>query len=620
MAYVPDATHTSPTPSPSQLLRLTPEIRLRLYRYLGLATWNGQPYQFDFRGGSADCKTYAGCPPDPIEFHGLLISCRTIYAEAAALLYSTNSFVVQHHAPAQLHGLHSLGALTEASLRSLSQLKIVINEAACHNRVTENDYSEDRCCWHSREKYDWSDVLWCRNKHSDIHQAPFLSDGEGVASADDAQRAWHSAAARLFSHITPGRLALSLVCDIDPQHPRALNLAESILAPLYLLPRSYLSKCQIRLAKVPYWPLEKLARDAAVHACGLPTPVPHTSEPLNTTATATLASLPRELRIRILEYTDLVAPRRQVIWSRQDRAYVVLRFRRVAEPPLNPDEAHAEQFFECYRGRPEGCFCRRRHATFSLHCRCWAPPGPALFLVCRTLSQEAQHVFFSRNRFIVHDYKVFPTWWLPSLQPSPSSDPHSPQHGAYPFKRFVASEFLRDVVPAPALSHLRFLELVFPPYPPTTWPGPDHPAVRDWAAVVGWLRDRLNLPVLTLRVVVTDESNGTPDRARGATPEEAATQLGAYTALLRPLQRLAEPPGLARFYAHFQYPWETAPWDLALYQPPGPWYDPCFHKRDLKERLERYVMGARYESLYADGRKEPGPSDWDYMYFADRPW
>lgn len=64
MAYVPDATHTSPTPSPSQLLRLTPEIRLRLYRYLGLATWNGQPYQFDFRGGSADCRTY-GLPARP---------------------------------------------------------------------------------------------------------------------------------------------------------------------------------------------------------------------------------------------------------------------------------------------------------------------------------------------------------------------------------------------------------------------------------------------------------------------------------------------------------------------------------------------------------------------------
>jgi hypothetical protein len=57
-------------------------------------------------------------------------------------------------------------------------------------------------------------------------------------------------------------------------------------------------------------------------------------------------------------------------------------------------------------------------------------------------------------------------------------------------------------------------------------------------------------------------------------------------------------------------------------EPPrrGPWYDPWFDKRDLKERLERYVMGARYESQYADGREEPGPSDWDELYFAGFQW
>jgi hypothetical protein len=540
------------------------------------------------------------------------------------LLYSANSFVVHYYALTQLPGLHSLGALTEASLRSLSQLKIVINEAACHNRVTENDHS-DSCCCHGRDEYDWSDSLWCRQKHRDIHQAPLLNDG-AMSADDDARRAWHSAAAQLFSRRTPGRLALSFVCDIDPQHPLALDLAESILAPLCLLPRSYLSECRIRLAKTPDGPLQQLAQNAAVHACGLPTPVPHaSSEPLGAAATATLASLPRELRVRILEYTDLIAPRRQVAWSRQDRAYVVLRFRRVADPPPTPDELHSEQFFECYRGRPEGCFCRRRHAVFSLNCTCWAPPGPALFLVCRTLSKEAQYVFFSRNRFIIHDYKAYPVWRLPSPQqgssPGPGELPDSPERDSYPFEKFAASEFLRDVVPASALAHLCFLELVFPPYPSATWPGPEHPAARNWLAAVGWLRDRLNLPGLTLRVVVMDESNGTPDRAGEATAEEAAALLKAYTDLVRPLRGLAEPPGLARFYAHFRYPWER-PLYGGLNDPPrcGPWYDPWLHKKDLKERLERYVMGAGYESLYADSREEPAPSDWDEMYFARFRW
>jgi hypothetical protein len=565
-----------------------------------------------------------GCPPDPIDFHSLLISCRTIYTEAAALLYSANSFVVHHYAPAQLPGLHALGRLTEPSLRSLSHLTIVLTEAACHNRVTENDPS-DSCCCEGRDDlglYDWSASRWCRQKHcNDVHQAPLLSDsGTTSAAADDVRRTWHSAAAQLFSRIAPGRLALSLVCDIDPQHPRALHLAESILAPLSLLPRSYLSECRIRLAKTPDGgPLQQLAQDAAVHACGLPTPVPHAASSeqpaLGAAATVTLTSLPRELRVRILEYTDLVTPRRQVAWSRQDRAYVLLRLRRARDPPyIDLDELHDTQFFECYRGRPESCFCRRRHAAFASHCTCWAPPGPALFLVCRTLSQEAQYVFFSRNRFIIHDYKTYPVWRVPDDSPEPNS---------YPFERFAASEFLRDVVPASALAHLRFLELVVPPYPSATWPGPEHPAARDWLATVAWLRDRLNLPALTLRVMVIDESNGTPERAGEATPEEAAALLRAYADLVRPLRGLAadsERPGLGRFYAHFRYPEERS-WEHLPGEPrrPGPWFDPWLHKKSLKQYLERYVMGARYESLYTDSRKEPLPSDWDYMSFSYKP-
>ena len=635
MACVPDAAHTSPLPPPSPppspprhlLLCLTPDIRLRLYRYLGLASWNSRPYQFDLRGGRADLRNYAGCPPVPIDFYGLLVSCRTIYVEAAALLYSANSFVVHYYPPGQRPGLYALGALTEPSLRSLSQLKIVVNEAACHNRVTENDHSEE-CCCHRRDEHSWSGSLWCRQKHSqDIHQAPLLS--HGAIQADDARRAWHSAAAELFARITPGRLALSLVCDVDPQHPLALHLAESILAPLRLLPRSHLSECRIRLAKTPDGPLQQLAQDTAVHACGLPTPIPIVPYASSAT-TATLASLPREVRVRILEYTDLVAPRRQVGWSRQDRAYTVLRFLRGSDPPMTADEVHGEQFFECYRDRPEGCFCRRRHAVFSSSCKCWAPPGPALFLVCRALSQEALYVFFSRNRFIIYDYKAFPVWRVPSPQqqaassssPGPRELPDSPERDSYPFEKFAASEFLRDVVPAPALAHLRFLELVFPPYAAATWPGAEHPAARDWLAAAGWLRDGLNLPALTLRVVFMDESNGAPDRAGQATAEEAAALLRAYRDLLRPLRGLAAPPGLARFYGHFRYPWQRPMYDIMPGEPPrrGPWHDPWFDKRDLKERLERYVMGARYESQYADGREEPGPSDWDELYFAGFQW
>jgi len=401
MTRSPDDAHMSPSPSPTRppLLRLTPDIRLRLYHYLGLASWDGSPFRFDLRGGRADYRPH-GCPPAPICFYGLLLSCRTIYAEAVALLYSANCFVVHHHSPAaDSPGLQPLGALTKASLRSLSNLKIVVNEAACHAAATPNNTIS--CCRQGREDDDdWSAFARCRGRHHGIHQPPLLTESVSDVSADDARREWQAAAARVFSWITSGRLALSLVCDIDPQHPLALDLGNSILAPFRLLPRSYLKKCQIRLAETPDRQFQQLAQDAVSHACGLPTRPQPSKRPSNI-AGATLASLPRELRVRILEYTDLITPRRQVTWSRQDRAYVVYRFRKGED--RTPDELHSEQFFECWDDRPEGCFCARRHAAFSLTCRCWAPPGPTLFLVCRTLCWEAQYVFFSGNRFIIHD-------------------------------------------------------------------------------------------------------------------------------------------------------------------------------------------------------------------------
>ena len=43
-------------------------------------------------------------------------------------------------------------------------------------------------------------------------------------------------------------------------------------------------------------------------------------------------------------------------------------------------------------------------------------------------------------------------------------------------------------------------------------------------------------------------------------------------------------------------------------------------KKALKDRLERYVMGDRYGSLYADGKAEPVPSDWDPVYFTGFLW
>jgi hypothetical protein len=140
--------------------------------------------------------------------------------------------------------------------------------------------------------------------------------------------------------------------------------------------------------------------------------------------------------------------------------------------------------------------------------------------------------------------------------------------------------------------------------------------MQDWRATVDWARDKLNLPGLTLRLVRAEVSDFTPDAYRyQITVAEGDAAMESYMALLRPLRQLAD-GGLARFYADFAWPWQ---WTEA-----GRGHDTAWdawgwlqdRKREVKERAERYVMGERYEGLYADGRKEPEPSFWSDAYYS----
>ncbi|KAK3299683.1 uncharacterized protein B0H64DRAFT_389277 [Chaetomium fimeti] len=593
--------------SDSPLLRLTARIRHRIYRYLGLATWDSQhpSYGFDLRDG----LTAAGTAPHPGDFYGLLLSCRAIYAEAAALLYSANRFIL-HYAHAHPEPLGPLLALTTSSLASLTSLTIVLNQASCHHPDEYGGYPA--CCLQGREDDDFDGAYDCKTFHGDVHNVPLLgstSEGNNAAEGDDddkvaaahaLQSKWHSAVAHLSS-ITSGHLELAFVCDIDPHHKRTFEVALSITAPLRLLPP--LKDCHIRLCKTPDPRLQQLAQDSALQACGI---APPSSKP---STLSSLTTLPRELRLRILEFTDLIVPSREVTWSRQDQGYMTFS----SESSHSPDQRYRRQFFHCWRddgsGPFIGCFCRRRHSTFSFRCKCWAPPGPVLFLSCRTLYQDAQLVFFSGNRFIIHDYQASPPWELPYV--GQTLEERIPKRD-YPNNRLAVSQFLREVVPPQCLVYLRFLEVVFPPYPPSAWPQAGHPAIDDWWATVDWLQGKMNAPGLTLRLVGAGVSDWTPDAYSDTiTVSEGDTIMRAHMAILRPLTRLAN-NGLARFYANFVYPWLRTE-ESRDYNERWDWLQD--RKREIKEHAERYVMGDRYEGLYANNREEPERSFWEDFHY-----
>ncbi|KAH6854922.1 hypothetical protein B0I37DRAFT_395247 [Chaetomium sp. MPI-CAGE-AT-0009] len=568
------ATNSSKQTSPG-LLRLPPHVRERIFRQLGMAN-----------------------------FHGLLLCCRTIYAEAAALLYSTNRFFIYYSDPGSLKPLH---ALTPTSLASLTRLKVILNQASCHERTSERNCTAAHC----NASY-----------HIGRHRRPLAScapsDYEGDwRTAQTVLDEWQAAAAHMSPHIRAGQLQLSLVCDIDHEQKDSIDVGKRVVVPLQLLPR--LKNCSIRLCATPNRQLRGLAQDAALKARGFTNPYynPHP-------ARTTLATLPRELRVRILEYTDLITPYKEVVWTRNRPVYSVSQWPcRIYEFNVcSFPNHHGCQFVRCPEGLhpTDGCFCGRRHAAFSSECRCWTAPGPALFLVCRTLCQDAQLVFFSGNRFIVGDTDLVyydsltePSVWLGARDTQPA--------GSYSYDCFAISQFVREIVPRHCLAYIRFLELVFPPYCHHAWPRPEHPAMQDWYATVYWLKDKINGPKLTLRLIMTDVDGRflKSDRTR-LTEMEGKAIIRAYMNISSPLRHLATGDnGLAMFYASLAYPWTwTDVTDNWIRQHGYDWHgfiDPKV--QELNDFAERYVMGGRYEKLYSDNRELPDKSMWEFWYYTD---
>ena len=598
------------------LLRLPPTLRRRIYDFVGLASSDRlSPDKFDLHGRPVDAPALP-----PSRFHGLLLSCRTIHAETAAIVYSSNLFVLRYD-PSHPEPLRPLQALTPTALASLTSLTVVLNQASCHQHCGFADYGF--CCVEGRDS-DSSGLGRCKSFHtdSDSHQPPLLAPRPGCpGDAPDGDFAavqrllahWRLAAACL-SPIPAGRLELALVCDSDPHHERAREVASLVTAPLRLLPR--LKDCRIRLSKTPDAALQQIAWHGVLQAHRVALPPYYSPKPSARTQ-ATLLGLPRELRLRIFEYTDLVTPGRQVTWSRQDRGYLTI----ARKSYLEDDDVRL--FYHCWTSSYSvpsflGCFCRRRHAAFSLTCKCWAPPTP-LFLICHTLCHDAQLTFFSLNRFIIHDYKASLPWHLPFFRESESQDPPEPPEGesyppiyAYPHPRLAASHFLREIIPRHCLPHLRFLELVFPPYPAQTWPrGDDHPVLQDWQDTIEWLVDKVNAPALTLRLAGAGVSYDSPEEYRRIVSMKDGEEIWeAHLQLARPVRVLAG-AGLGRFFVGFPFPWEFA---IGVERKEEMRGRIEAGRERLKESLERMVLGGRYEGQYVDGREEPGVSFWVEQY------
>ena len=587
-------------PSPESglpgLLRLTPDTRRLIYEHAGLAYrrfYDGQqvPAFYNLGDSSSFTAWREAYAPDEFEtFHGLLLSCRTVYREASALLYSANWFTIRYQSR---RTLASLRALTPHALAHLTQLKVVLNESSCHEEKGVEDGSPGCCITDDPE-----DKVCCNSWGPKIHNPP-LSESVTLCSLISAE--WNATAVHLAAHIIPGRLELHLVCDVVPGDLGAARRA--LLDGLRLLPP--LKDCHIRLCDKRDPALLQLAHEAVLHARGIaPREPPGTcSRTVGPSATAPapprLLMLPPELRLRVLEYTDLVTPWNEISWTRSS-GYTITRA--LCEKLMSgndcPKEFHVGcRFSQCQLTTRDahpsmGCFCRRRHSVASSHCQCWAPPT-ALFLVCRALYAEATRVLYSQNRFIVFDGPGGSKLW-----------PFHPRD--YPDNTFAASHFLRHAVPRHCLRHLRFLEVVFAAFTHAGRPRVGHPAFQDWVETLDWAKHELNLPALTVRLVMARSAVSFPEDSHVMTQADGRSVLDVYDSILQPLRRLdpTSPGGLARFYAELSWPLRYTP--AARRKPPG-WLEG--KERELKRRAEQYVMAERYESVCVTA-EQPLESVW----------
>src|SRR5689334_2313892 len=120
------------------LLRLPTPVRYRIYDFVGLVSPGEFPHKYDLHG-----HTVSRLAPKPSTFHGLLLSCRLVYAEAAALLYSASQFILRYN-PVDPDPFKPLHALTDKSVACLTSLNIILNQTSWHHHYEYGNYPF--CC------------------------------------------------------------------------------------------------------------------------------------------------------------------------------------------------------------------------------------------------------------------------------------------------------------------------------------------------------------------------------------------------------------------------------------------------------------------------------------------
>ncbi|KAF4614394.1 hypothetical protein G7Y89_g15344 [Cudoniella acicularis] len=541
---------SSPTTEPP-FLSLPRKLRLKIYQHAGLISeniihlnnWNPSRRRFkdprmwesghDPRywdpWGSAWLTRSAPLPTN------LLPVCKSIHGELLTVLYGSNRFVISRKLSPPRGGLKMLEHLRDTTLRELRFLTIRVNVSSCENF----------CCG-SRGYKCGNSIQPCPSPIS--HDTPLNheSDTDQLVISQ-----WHRICTQLARSISPGKLALYVICDCAD-----ITTAQMVIKPLLSLPA--LRDCGIRLAMHADEEISDLAKDT-------------------------------ELQLRILEFTSLI---NYTVTCEQKRMDYGVRCRKMGSIAESNNYNNDDVIYVDNRPLLQ-CFCGYAHSAFTFRCDCKDRIFPSsIFLVSRQFREAAMRVFYGQNKFVVSMEGFIPK--IPVSQRLLDGENIEETVNDPPEVSIVPG--LADF-PHSSIKYLTKLQLKFA-WHELEYLQPNSTGWKHWLDTIGLLSRVANLAVLTIELNFNERFY--PDiwmKKPTFDLEYEGNMLKTYETFIRPMSVLH---GMKRLFVYLN--WDTS-------------YECLYDGREEHEAiLEEIVMGESYDAWeHGKAFQHPGRLE-DYLY------
>lgn len=273
--------------------------------------------------------------------------------------------------------------------------------------------------------------------------------------------------------------------------------------------------------------------------------------------------LPSELQLHVLEYTDLIAPFREVESGQKGTLFLRCNYCCICRTEGSACPACQYPF-----DHNNHDICSRHDCPSSPRCGCWGFPA-SLFLVSHRVQELAQEIFYKRNRFVITP----PGWLL--------------RHQYRQLCQFPMAIFLSKVVSPHAIQSLGQIDIALPTFE-DNYLYPFETAWTEWQQGVDLMKAKMCLPKLTLRIYIS--YFGLAMKSEVMSRLQMDFLLTQYKKFLKTLSQLK---GLQRFFVHVvdQLPWVSRRSQL----------DAIWNREMAEERarliecdIEQFVMGDDY--------------------------